>query len=679
MNQLSLNLVSDDSPDYVIDDPIEQLEMKYPREALLWLLEQQYSLEVKLERTKDNRVNGVLYKCPCPVHHNPGDTRGIVFLDQRLRIHCQSCKATKTIPQLLEDCETYPADVHQHVLENLDQLRQRFERLDPDIEEELFKSWQRALLTGSIDLPILDQTTHINPPLPSSVVGLDCGAHQPEITIPDSWHCPPELQQALLAHQQAIAITTTWTSPTPELQSPATVAKQDPVDIRCDKSSSSEASESKDKPEQRKSTSSLIGTDDVQSDHTLVITTTAAERAHLLTCEKFQPVVIAPSEGSINEHRDKLLLLPALNYLLVIQKDSLRWDLAKFLFQRTHKLVMQLEVPKDHTLLEIPKEELAVLTISQLLPDPKIKVPAKALPVVTSMREILERDLPPRRFLLDPLMPEQSIILVAAGAGTGKTFFAMEIAFAVATGNTFLDWAVPEPAGVLYVDGELPLILLQERLQLLEKARQNIADNFKILTRDDQVKGIPCLSTREGQEFIEQALQPNTKLIVLDNISTLIRSGLENESRSWQPVQDWTLEMRLRGYSILFVHHTGKSGDQRGTSSRIDTPDGALKLTALEVSADEKVTSMMLSYIKPLRHAPKSKKTEPRKLLMMDCDWSWEEAELSNRERIRELYEAGWRQKDIANELGISASAVCQVVKKLQAEKTNNNAAWSKS
>ena len=64
---------------------------------------------------------------------------------------------------------------------------------------------------------------------------------------------------------------------------------------------------------------------------------------------------------------------------------------------------------------------------------------------------------------------------------------------------------------------------------------------------------------------------------------------------------------------------------------------------------------------------------------MMDCDWSWEEAELSNRERIRELYEAGWRQKDIANELGISASAVCQVVKKLQAEKTNNNAAWSKS
>ncbi len=678
MNQLSLLFENDDPQDcYLINDPVEELEMHYPRETLIWLLKQQYGPEAQLTRTKETQSTRALYKCPCAVHYNEGDFRGLVYLDQQLRVYCQSCKATRTLPQLLEDCETDPADVLKHVLENLEEFQQSFELLGPDVEEQLNRSWQGDVLTESTDLPLLEKTTHINPPLPPSVDRFDCGTRKPEITIPDSWHSPPELEQTLLAHQRTITTAATWTGP--ELQSPTASAEQDPVDIQCDKSSSSEASESKDKPEQRKSTSSLIGIDDAQSDHTLVITTTAAERAHLLTCEKFQPVVIAPSEGSINEHRDKLLLLPALNYLLVIQKDLLRWDLARFLFQRTHKPVMQLEVPKDHTLLEITKEELAVLTHSQLLPGPKVKASAKALPVVTSMREILERDLPPRRFLLDPLMPEQSIILVAAGAGTGKTFFAMEIAFAVATGNTFLDWAVPEPAGVLYVDGELPLILLQERLQLLEKARQNIADNFKILTRDDQVKGIPCLSTREGQEFIEKALQPNTKLIVLDNISTLVRSGLENESRSWQPVQDWTLEMRLRGYSILFVHHTGKSGDQRGTSSRIDTPDGALKLTALEVSADEKVTSMMLSYIKPLRHAPKSKKTEPRKLLMMDCDWSWEEAELSNRERIRELYEAGWRQKDIANELGISASAVCQVVKKLQAEKTNNNAAWSKS
>ncbi|MDA0287053.1 MAG: AAA family ATPase [Proteobacteria bacterium] len=680
MNQLSLNLVSDDLPDYVIDDPVEILEIQYPREALLWLLGQQYGPQVKLERTKDNRVNGVLYKCPCPVHHNDGDTRSIVYLDQRLRIYCQSCKATSTLPQLLENCEIDPADILQHILQNLDQLQQHFERLDPDIEKELLRSWQGDLLTGSIDLPILDQTTHNNPQPPSvcNIFNFD-NLDYISISLPDSWDTPPELEQALLDLQQAISTAAAWSSPLPELQSPIVATEQDQMEVQHDERSRSEISEPKTKPKPKKSTNSLIGTDDAQSDLTLVLTSTVAERTHLLSCEKFQPAVIAPAKGVLNDCRDQLLPLPAANYLLVLQEDAICRDLAKFLFQCTQKPVLQVKIPKGLTLLEIATEELADLKIRALQPDPKAKTSDKAGPVITSMQDLLARHLPPRRFLLEPLLPEQSIILVAAAAGTGKTFFAMEIAYAVATGGKFLDWSAPEPAGVLYVDGELPLNLLQERIRLLHQVHKHLPNNFNLLARDEQQKGIPCLSTPEGQEFIEQALQPDTKLIVLDNISTLVRSGLENESRSWQPIQDWTLEMRLRGYSILLIHHTGKSGDQRGTSSRIDTPDGAIKLTPLEVPVEEGTTSMLLTYIKPLRHARKSKQTEQRKLTMTDGVWKWEAAEISNRERIAELLEANWKQSEIARELGISASAVCQHVKHIKKEQADNDVAWSEN
>ena len=147
MTQLALDFDTS-TPDYVIEDPIEQLEMQYPREALLWLLQQQYGSSIQLKRSKDNKTNGVLYKCPCPVHHNPGDTRGLVYLDQRLRVHCQSCKVTKTLPQLLENCEIDPADLLQHVLENLEELQQGFDLLDPEIEEELRRSWQGDTPTG---------------------------------------------------------------------------------------------------------------------------------------------------------------------------------------------------------------------------------------------------------------------------------------------------------------------------------------------------------------------------------------------------------------------------------------------------------------------------------------------------------------------------------------------------
>tara|TARA_A100001015_G_scaffold315315_1_gene426864 strand:+ start:749 stop:1336 length:588 start_codon:yes stop_codon:yes gene_type:complete len=173
MTQLALDIDIDEQPNaYLIDDPVEKLEMHHPREALLWLLQQQYGSSIQLKRSKDNKTNGVLYMCPCPVHHNPGDTRGLVYLDQRLRVHCQSCKATKTLPQLLENCEIDPADVLQHVLENLEELQQGFDLLNPNIEEELRRSWQGYTSPGLRQLPAPTQTAHGNPPLPPSTAPL---------------------------------------------------------------------------------------------------------------------------------------------------------------------------------------------------------------------------------------------------------------------------------------------------------------------------------------------------------------------------------------------------------------------------------------------------------------------------------------------------------------------------
>ena len=179
------------------------------------------------------------------------------------------------------------------------------------------------------------------------------------------------------------------------------------MEVQYDDRSCSEISEPKAKPKQKKSANSLIGAEDAQSDLTLVITSTVAERNHLLSCEKFQPAVVAPAKGSLLECRDQLLPLPASNYLLVLQDDSTCRDLAKFLFHRTQKPVLRLKIPTATTLLGIATKELADLKIRPLQPDSKAKTSDKAGPVITSMQELLARDLPPRHFLLEPLLPEQ--------------------------------------------------------------------------------------------------------------------------------------------------------------------------------------------------------------------------------------------------------------------------------
>jgi putative DNA primase/helicase len=43
-------------------------------------------------------------------------------------------------------------------------------------------------------------------------------------------------------------------------------------------------------------------------------------------------------------------------------------------------------------------------------------------------------------------------------------------------------------------------------------------------------------------------------------------------------VQDWALSHRRAGRSLIFVHHAGKGGNQRGTSKREDVLDTVIAL-----------------------------------------------------------------------------------------------------
>ena len=78
--------------------------------------------------------------------------------------------------------------------------------------------------------------------------------------------------------------------------------------------------------------------------------------------------------------------------------------------------------------------------------------------------------------------------------------------------------------------------------------------------------------------FVEGAVALSVDLIVIDNISTLCRQTKENEADAWEPVQKWALTMRGLGKAILFIHHAGKSGQQRGTSKREDILDTIISL-----------------------------------------------------------------------------------------------------
>ena len=194
--------------------------------------------------------------------------------------------------------------------------------------------------------------------------------------------------------------------------------------------------------------------------------------------------------------------------------------------------------------------------------------------------DFVTMDFPPREMMLGPVLPTQGLAMVYAPRGLGKTYFALSFAYAVASGGKFLDWHAPEPRRVLYIDGEMPAALMKERLiQITDGAASDIMHTgyLRIVTPQLQKDVTPDISTYEGQAMIN-ALAADADLIVLDNLASLHLAGSENEGDSWLAVQSWLIGLRNSGRSVLIVHHSGKGGQQRGTSRREDVLDTVIAL-----------------------------------------------------------------------------------------------------
>jgi hypothetical protein len=196
-----------------------------------------------------------------------------------------------------------------------------------------------------------------------------------------------------------------------------------------------------------------------------------------------------------------------------------------------------------------------------------------------NLKEFLELELPPRRMILSPWLKEKGTAMLYSPRGVGKTLLGLTAAYAVASGDSFLAWSACEPRRILYVDGEMTGAELQHRLAAIAAGfkREAAPDFFRLLSADVSDRGLPDLATPEGQREFDDAIG-DTEVVTLDNISTLCRSGKENEAEGWQLVQDWTLSHRRAGRSLIFAHHAGKGGTQRGTSKREDILDTVIAL-----------------------------------------------------------------------------------------------------
>lgn len=192
-----------------------------------------------------------------------------------------------------------------------------------------------------------------------------------------------------------------------------------------------------------------------------------------------------------------------------------------------------------------------------------------------SADKLLDLKLPERDYIMAPWLVAGTQNLVYGAPGVGKTFFCLPLAAAAATGASFLRWKAGRPRKVLYIDGEMGAAEIQKRLKQLR-----ISDCKLLFTVSDlNDYGLPDLASPDGQEEYERLIdQTGAELIIFDNLSCLCRSAAdENSAESWLSIQNWGGRLRNK-VTILYVHHAGKAGQQRGTSKREDNMRSIIRL-----------------------------------------------------------------------------------------------------
>src|SRR6185312_15295515 len=110
----------------------------------------------------------------------------------------------------------------------------------------------------------------------------------------------------------------------------------------------------------------------------------------------------------------------------------------------------------------------------------------------------------------------------------------------------------------------MPQEALPDRLLATMKGeRQPPVGAFRLLSMDRQPLGTSLnLADPKQQEAINSHLD-GVEFLVLDNLSTLVNGGAENDAESWISMQAWLLQLRRRGVTVLVVHHAGRGGNAR--------------------------------------------------------------------------------------------------------------------
>ena len=165
---------------------------------------------------------------------------------------------------------------------------------------------------------------------------------------------------------------------------------------------------------------------------------------------------------------------------------------------------------------------------------------------------------------------------------TGKSLLALDIVAAAATGRSVLGYPECEPISVLYLDLEMTLADLYERMSDLGYGEN---DDLKHL-HYYQLPDLPPLDNEAGGEALMDLVRHHmADLVVIDTMSRVV-SGKENDADTYRNFCCTGVRLKAAHVAMLRLDHEGKdaTAGQRGSSAKGDDVDIVYRLTQLDAA-----------------------------------------------------------------------------------------------
>jgi hypothetical protein len=222
---------------------------------------------------------------------------------------------------------------------------------------------------------------------------------------------------------------------------------------------------------------------------------------------------------------------------------------------------------------------------------PKAEAKPPKQPTILSFRRHRDENNQPPRYLVKNLLPETGVGLLSGQSGTYKSFVAIKLAGAIATGQSFAGHAIKRPGAVLIFAsegaGELPI-----RLDALSEAEHGgqvlpifyCGAGVRLLDKNS-VASVIATAKAVAEDAQRDYSLPLT-IIIFDTViaaAQFVKSGDENDAAVGQKLMTALGDIsRITGTFVLGVDHFGKAPETgtRGTSAKEAAADVVLALLA---------------------------------------------------------------------------------------------------